>query len=379
MNLAIEASNIVDGGGLNHLKELLDHPDLTSNDISRIVIWSSQKTLDSIPDSPQVIKKTNSLLNSGKLKRFVWQIFWSLSEFRENSIDLVFVPGGIYLGSYRIPVISMSQNMLLYEWREMARYGFSSGFFRLLFLFFLQSFTFKRSASVLFLTDYAKDTVSRKLNLNTSKSVVIPHGISDRFSVNHPNKKKSDEVRGSIRILYVSFIGMYKHQWKVVEAVSYARDMGYDLKLTLVGKVVDNEAGNLLQSATLKFDPDRKFVFHKINVDYDMVHEEYKNADIFIYASSCENMPMILMEAMRSSLPIISSKFGPMPEILADAGEYFDPTDAKDLAKKIDSVLKNQNRLGEMADKAYQKSLQFTWKNTQKLTFSYFKKVYKEF
>lgn len=136
MKLAIEASNIVDGGGLNHLRELLDKPDLPSNEITQIIIWSSQKTLDSIPDSSEIIKKTNSWLNSGKLKRFVWQILWSNGEFRKNSIDLVFVPGGIYLGSYAIPVISMSQNMLLYEWREMARYGFSGGFFRLFFYFF---------------------------------------------------------------------------------------------------------------------------------------------------------------------------------------------------------------------------------------------------
>lgn len=378
MILAIEASNIVDGGGLNHLRELLNNPEFVSQEISKIVIWSSENTLKQIPDSSKVIKKTNPFLNSGKLRRFLWQIFYSKDEFQENAIDLIFVPGGIFLGSYRIPVISMSQNMLLYEWREMARYGFSSGFLRLFFLFFLQSYTFIRSKSILFLTEYAKHAISKRLRLNPEQSVVIPHGINDRFS-NSVHKAETIEKKGKFHLLYVSFIGMYKHQWKVVEAVSALRDMGYDLHLTLVGKVVDTKAGKLLKDSLERFDPYGKFVIHKINIDYEHIHKEYNNADLFIYASSCENMPMILMEAMRSSLPILSSKMGPMPEILGEAGEYFDPTNATDLAKKLDSVLKSRKRLGEMAEIAYQKSLAFTWKNTQKMTFSYFIKVYREF
>lgn len=381
MNLAIEASNIVDGGGLNHLCELLNNPEFVSQEISKIVVWSSENTLKQIPDSPKVIKKTNALLNSGKLKRFLWQIFYSKDEFQENAIDLIFVPGGIFLGSYRIPVISMSQNMLLYEWREMARYGLSSGFVRLLLLFFLQSYTFIRSNSILFLTEYAKNTITKRLKLNPEKSVVIPHGINDRFSIDSAHKPRgiTIEDKDKIHLLYVSFIGLYKHQWKVVEAVSSLRELGYDLQLTLVGKVVDQKAGKLLKDSLEKFDPNGKFVIHKTNIDYEQIHYEYKKADLFIYASSCENMPMILMEAMRSSLPIFSSKMGPMPEILGEAGEYFDPTNAEDLAKKLDSVLKSRKRLGEMAEIAYQKSLGFTWKNTQKMTFSYFIKVYREF
>lgn len=378
MNLAIDASNIVDGGGLNHLRELLNKPDFESKEISKIVIWSSENTLKLIPDSTKVIKKTNPFLNSGKLKRFLWQIFYSKGEFQENGIELVFVPGGIFLGSYQIPVISMSQNMLLFEWREMARYGFSSGFLRLFFLFFLQSYTFIRSKSILFLTEYAKNTITKRLRLNPNQSVVIPHGINDKFS-NSVHKAETIEKKGRFHLLYVSFIGMYKHQWKVVEAVSVLRDMGYDLHLTLVGKVVDTKAGKLLNASLKKYDPNGKFVIHKTNINYEQIHKEYKNADLFIYASSCENMPMILMEAMRSSLPILSSKMGPMPEILGEAGEYFDPTNAMDLAKKLDSVLNRKKRLGEMAEIAYRKSLAFTWKNTQKLTFSYFMKVYREF
>jgi len=42
--------------------------------------------------------------------------------------------------------------------------------------------------------------------------------------------------------------------------------------------------------------------------------------DLFIFASSCENMPNTLLEGMASDLPIACSNRGPMPEVLRDGG-----------------------------------------------------------
>ena len=54
-------------------------------------------------------------------------------------------------------------------------------------------------------------------------------------------------------------------------------------------------------------------------------HAVLKRAHLFVFASSCENMPNTLVEAMASGLPIACSDRGPMPEILRDGGTYFDP------------------------------------------------------
>ena len=44
-----------------------------------------------------------------------------------------------------------------------------------------------------------------------------------------------------------------------------------------------------------------------------------------LFASSCENLPNILLETMGARLPIACSNRQPMPEILGEGGEYFDP------------------------------------------------------
>lgn len=42
-------------------------------------------------------------------------------------------------------------------------------------------------------------------------------------------------------------------------------------------------------------------------IDHDKLTDIYKNADGFVFASSCENQPIILLEAMAAGLPIACS------------------------------------------------------------------------
>ena len=50
MILGIDASNIRVGGGLTHLKEILRSVDIEKHDIEKIVIWSSENTLNEIEE-----------------------------------------------------------------------------------------------------------------------------------------------------------------------------------------------------------------------------------------------------------------------------------------------------------------------------------------
>ena len=66
-------------------------------------------------------------------------------------------------------------------------------------------------------------------------------------------------------------------------------------------------------------------------IPYHELHSEYKDADLGVFASSCENLPIILIEKMASGLPIACSNKGPMPEVLGSAGVYFDPENSYEI------------------------------------------------
>lgn len=83
------------------------------------------------------------------------------------------------------------------------------------------------------------------------------------------------------------------------------------------------------------------------------------NSHIFILPSFDEGLPVAIIEAMRASLPIISTKVGGIPEMVEDNKEGFliNP-DEKEIEKIILEILNNRvnlKQLSELSRKKYEK------------------------
>ena len=379
MVLCIDASNIRAGGGLTHLKEILFAIKKSELGFNKVIIWSSSQTLNKIPDYDWLIKKTHFLIEKSSITTLLWQLFFLSSAAKKNGCSLAFSPGGTFLSRFR-PFVTMSQNMLPFELNEAFRFKNPLTRLRFLTLHYTQSRSFKKAAGVIFLTNYARDIISDKLHIPKSKTALIPHGINPQF-LNKPKIQKeinSYSFEKPFRLLYVSIITAYKHQWNVAAAVSKLRQLGLPVVLDLVGPK-SKEGFDLLYNVISTNDPDGKFLFYHGAVDHDKLKHYYELADAFVFASSCENMPIILIEAMSSGLPIACSDRGPMPEVLHDNGFYFDPEDVDSISSSIIKLLENPALRFEKASKAYHEVGQYTWEDCAKKTFSYLAKVAKEY
>ena len=172
-------------------------------------------------------------------------------------------------------------------------------------------------------------------------------------------------------MIYVSIIDQYKHQWHVVEGVAKARkSSGLDLRLDLIGP---SYAPSLkrLNVAIAVHDPHGEWVKYRGAVDYQELHSLYAKAHVGIFASSCENMPNILLEMMAAGLPILSSDRGPMPEILGDAGLYFNPEKPESLSKALLELLATEEEMSAFARAAHQKAKAFSWQRCAESTFKF--------
>ena len=111
--------------------------------------------------------------------------------------------------------------------------------------------------------------------------------------------------------------------------------------------------------------------------NYEELYSTYQNSDIGIFASSCENMPNILLEMMASGLPIACSELGPMPEILGKNGLYFNPYEPKSIKNVLrDLIMKDDLRLLLSKD-AYKSSKNYDWGRCARQTFKFLKNVQK--
>ena len=375
MRLGIDASNIRAGGGITHLSELLRAADPLAYGFSRVIVWSGQATLNRIEDRPWLVKSYQPLLDRSLPYRTFWQRFRLSKLARMANCDLLFVPGGLYAGNFH-PMVTMSRNMLPFEWREMARYGLSWLTVKLALLRWAQSASFRRANGVIFLTHYAQEAVTRVTGLLRGRVAIVPHGIDDRFVCAPRSQRTLGDYSAAnpFRLLYVSIVDAYKHQWNVAEAVSSLRADGFPVALDLIGPAY-GPALERLQKVLQRVDPSRASIRYLGAVPYQEVHRLYGAADICIFASSCENMPNILLEGMASGLPIACSDRGPMPEVLGDAGIYFDPEDPDDIARALRELIDSSDLRARLAKSSFERAQAFSWQRCASETIGFLAEV----
>ncbi len=376
MILGIDASNIRGGGGVTHLVELLKAADPERYQFHKVIVWGGKSTLDKIEERPWLEKIYEPLLNRSLLHRLFWGKFFLPKRILVNKVDILFVPGANYSGSFR-PFVSMSQNLLPFDWGEIKRYGISKSSFRLILLFFTQTLSFKKAQGVIFLTDFAREVVFNKINLNKKNTEVVFHGINQKF---FQNPKESRDIKtyspnNPFKILYVSFIGEYKHQWNVVYAVGRLLSKGYPISLDLVGGADEKSPMEKLSRAMREIDPAGLHIHYHNSVHYSEIESKYKEADLFVFASSCETFGQIVLEAMAAGLPIACSKLSAMQEILKDAGDYFNPLDIDSIEETLIRVVNSKERRKQSSEKAFELAKGFSWSKAANQTFGFLQKI----
>ena len=372
--IGIDASRNRSGGAKAHLLGILTEGDPIQYGIAEVHVWAFQSLINSMPERPWLVKHNPIELN----KKLPNQLWWQGRKLAEKAkslrCDILFTTDASSVCRFQ-PMIVLSQDMLSYEPGVMKYFGYSKARFRLLAILFLQNRALRFADGVIFLTHYAGKVIQQSCG-KLSRVAYIPHGIGEDFKKAKARQVWNGKSMRAIRCLYVSNTAMYKHQWVVVEAVSYLRKIGYNITLTLVGGGA-GRAQQLLNKQLSISDPGGTFVEQLDFVPQKELPALLTNADIFVFASSCENMPITLVEAMAMGLPIACSNRGPMPEVLDDGGVYFDPEKADSIANAIEQIITNESLRIRLAEQAEILSNQYSWKRCAEDTWQFIVETYR--
>ena len=101
------------------------------------------------------------------------------------------------------------------------------------------------------------------------------------------------------------------------------------------------------------------------------LHKQYAQANLCLFASSCENMPNILLENMASGLPIACSNHNPMPEVLGDAGVYFDPESPIEITSAIRAMIESPELCASLAQASFERAQAYSWARCANETFEF--------
>lgn len=380
VNLAIDASNISSGGGLTHLIHLLSAAHPSDSCVQLVHVWTSTSTGQKLPKHDWLVIHTPEWCGAGLLSRIWGQQFVLPKLVKRAECDVLFSPGGTLPAYCHVPMVTMSQNMLPFEPDRAALFGFWSWMrIKMRLLRFSQSRSFERAQGIIFLTQFAKNTVTAALGGVRAVTALVPHGIEKRF-VMQPRQQRSPQVLENepLRLLYVSIQMPYKHHIELMKAVSLLRQQGRQVVLQMVGGQAGAYA-KAVKHERMALDAEESFIQDLGHVDFERLHELYQLADVFVFASSCENLPNILIEAMAAGLPIACAQRGPMQEVLGDAGVYFDPEVPTSIALTIERLADDSVLRDDLALRAWQRAKPYSWKRCSRETFDFVAQVAHQF
>lgn len=375
--LGVDASNIRAGGGVTHLSQLLAAAHPRDNGIRQVIVWGGARTLEKLPEGERLRKIHAPLLDRSLPWRLFWQQLLLPTAIKRESCDVLFSPGGTSPARVPVPNCVMSQNLLPFEPDEAARFGPLSGMrLKLRALYWSQSRSMRKAAGLIFLTRYARARMLRVLGQHGGRIAIIPHGVEDRFFAKPRPAKPSSAYSFAhpFRLIYVSIVDMYKHQWQVASAIGQLRRKGLPITIEFIGPGCRPAVKRLL--ATIEeIDPAGDFLHYIGPVAFPELHKTYQTADAFVFASSCENLPNILLEAMAAGLPIACSNRGPMPEVLGDAGLYFDPERPAEIAAALEQLFLDSALRARLAVQAQERARDYSWQRCARETFSFIEEV----
>jgi glycosyltransferase involved in cell wall biosynthesis len=371
--IGIDASRNRSGGAKAHLIGLLAHGNPLEHGIYQVHLWAYKALLDSVPDQPWLVKHSPSALEKSLIHQVLWQIFQLPAEARDADCDIMLNTDAGTMSSVR-PSVTMSRDMLSYEPGEIERYGLSKARLRLVLLRYIQNHSLRRSDGTIFLTNHAAKVIQQSCG-TLSHVRIIPHGVGQNFQELIHALPWPDNGERPIRLLYISNAAWYKHQWIVIRAVEQLRDEGINVFLTLVGGG-SGPAQDRLRQQMATSDPRSEFVTQREFVPHADLPGYLAEADIFVFASSCENMPNTLLEAMAAGLPIACSRRGPMPDVLEDAGEYFDPEVPESIARALRKLIKDSDLRQKLAHRAKTLAVCYSWERCARETWSFIEETY---
>ena len=371
--LCINASRAKSGGAITHILGILKNLKPNNYQIKEIHVWAYKDLLDKLPKQRWLKLHKHYFLEKSLFFQLIWERFIFPSHLKKYNNNILLNLDAGSLCRYN-PSFTMSRDMLSYEKGIIENYPFGFEKIRLIFLKIIQNNTLRNSNGTIFLTKYASSIIQRHTG-DLKNMCYIPHGVSNFFKRVKKDNAWDFKKKKVINCLYISDILPYKNHHIVIDAVKKLNGYGINITLNIIGKNNSFISKSITKKIGL-INTEKKIIYNRGHIKNNLLPKYYLNSDIFIFASSCENMPNILVEAMSTGIPIVCSNTGPMPEILEEGGIYFDPLDVNSLFKALKDIIYNKNKRLIISQNAKKKSETYSWLRCQKETFTFLENQY---
>ncbi len=208
----------------------------------------------------------------------------------------------------------------------------------------------RAAAGVVVLTGSQADFVREAYRVPADRIFVVPNGVGEEFF--QPPREPREPRDRPVALLFVGRLNPQKGVGRLLDAVSRAVR---PVRLRIVG---DGELREPLEAQA------RALGLGNVSFAGALHGRElldaYKQADVFVLPSEKEGMPLVALEAMAASLPVVATDVPGNAELLRGVGLLAAP-DAAALATAIDRVAADPELRRQLAGRSADAARSRSW------------------
>jgi len=190
-----------------------------------------------------------------------------------------------------------------------------------------------------FWTDYFRS------NFPNLRIETIPNPVKSNEYYRLPNgsSKKS-------RIVFLSEMIMAKGLAELVGVIKKTEEQSDKFDFIIMGS--GKEYNWLVEQLSKQVE--KGFVFIKGRVTHEVKINELAKADLYLFLSHSDFMPISVLEAMSASLPILSTDVGALPDLVHNEvnGYLFSPGDVDPIVDKLRMLQENRHLIEGMGEQS---------------------------
>jgi glycosyltransferase involved in cell wall biosynthesis len=317
--VALDASSVIEGGGLTYLQQILPRIMQRSNiHIGAALMRRStcDYFLDILPQGALITANSRASSLSRQ---------WT-GRLKEVNPGVIWVPTEISFKRYKVPTVVSLRNALALE----PSLAFEHGRWARMRLY-LQRLLAVRSIRAASLALAVSESAAEQCRISLRDPPplrVVHHG--------GPEERRPKKRASARRFLFVSNLMPHKNLHRVIRALALVETPGWTFDI--VGRATDVNYATALRELTRDLELECKIAFHGA-VSHERVWTFYEQADCLVWPSYAETFGHPLVEAHALGLQLLVSDTPATRGIVGEAATYFDPFSPNSIATSIEHAM----------------------------------------
>jgi len=206
-------------------------------------------------------------------------------------------------------------------------------------------------------TAYVEDKLKAYGLKHVPEMHVIPQGIDETFCSIKCNPQSNV-------ILCVGAIAPRKGHVYTVEMFNRLRAKEIDVKLRIIGSLADKAYYEQLQQK-IEESAYKGDISLEANLPREELLKAYAEAKLFVLHSREESQGIVFAEAMATGLPVVATKIGGIPYVVADgkSGLLCPYGDIETMAEMVEQLMMDDAKWKEYSDAAKEIAKNYSWRD----------------